>query len=107
MMSDLQLIVIGFMSTSTLEFSCPNIIGVVISAAFLDGSQLSRQILICFPSPTLHIAPLDMTSRPFKILFQAYDAEDESFASKIVPLGKNLDLKTIKEGVINMKESPS
>ena len=51
-------------------------------------SQLSDQILICLPSPTLHNAPLAIT-------FHAYEAERESFAFKIDPLGKNLALKTL------------
>ena len=57
---------------------------------------MSPQILICFPSPTLHSAPFKIRSHPLRILFHAYKAEAKSFASQIVPWEKNLALNTLK-----------
>lgn len=90
-----HLLVDWLIKIATEEFSCPYNTGEVILALFLDGNQLSPHILICFPSPTRQSAPLEITSLPLGILLHAYEAEDESFASRIEPLGKNLALKTL------------
>ena len=57
------------------------------------GIQLSLYTPIDFSSPTLHLAPIIITLPAFKILFQVKEPE-VCFASKIVPVGKYLDLNT-------------
>ena len=59
-----------------------------------QGSHLSSQMLIDFPSPILQLAPHWITSLPRRMLFQAYDAELGLDASMTKLFGKNFALKT-------------
>ena len=59
------------------------------------GSHGPSQILMDFPLPTLHLAPLTKTSLPLRILRQAYEPLGESGASINEQFGKNLLLKTL------------
>ena len=66
----------------------------MILGVCLVGNQFSPQTLTDRPDPILHAAPFLITSLPFKILFQAYEAFVGFFAYMIVEFGKNFALKT-------------
>lgn len=78
--------------------------GDTILGECFTGSHLSPQIATVLPSPIHHIAPLQMTSLPLRMLCHAYEAELGFATSIIVQLGKNFDLKTLqKSNVLSCK----
>ena len=56
---------------STVAFSIDSIIGEETNGGCFMGSQWCCHILIFFPLLTLNLAPIWITSLPFKIIFQA------------------------------------
>ena len=89
-----QLLDSGFMRSKTFKSSKPSTYGDRIRGWSRGGNQASSHTLMDFPQPTLHLAPFNNTSRPFRILCQAYEAETKPVASIIEQSGKNLDLNT-------------
>ena len=64
---------------------------------FSCGSQWSWKILIEQPSPILHFMPFLIVLSPLRMVFHAKEPLF-SLASKIVPCGKNFDLKNYQIG---------
>ena len=86
--------VLGLINSKTLIFSSPYAACEDIKGRNSEGSHGSLYTLILSPFPTLHLKPSINSSLPLSKLFQAYDPIYDCGASKIVPLGKNLGLKT-------------
>ena len=63
--------VIGLISELTLASYISTVRGPCILGSLREGSQLSPHTFIDSPFPTLHLAPLRMTSLPCSMLFHA------------------------------------
>ena len=65
-----------------------------IDGVLTEGNHFPPHSLIVSSFPTLHFAPLIITSLPFKMLFQVYKPPHPSLASRFKQFGKSLDLNT-------------
>ena len=90
-----QVLVSRFIKQSIVAPSMESRIGEDIFLGVFLGSHLCCQILTDLPSPTRRQTPSRITSRPWRILLQAYEPTVVSFAFKIEQCGKNFSLKTL------------
>ena len=93
--SEFHSFVPGLIKFNTLIFSRPDGACEDTKGRNSEGSHRSLHTLILTPSPTLYLKPSINISVPFNKLLQAYDPVCDCGTSKIVPLGKNLGLKTL------------
>ena len=90
-----QVLVSKIFKESIVAFAIESRIGELIFSGCLIGSHLCCQILIDLPSPTHQQAPSRITSRPLRMLFQAYEPTLDSFQDRA--MREKLGLKDFME----------
>ena len=90
-----QVLVSEIIKESTVASAIESRIGELIFGGCLIGSHLCCQILIDLPSPTHQQAPSRITSRPLRMLFQAYEPTIDSFQDRA--MREKLGLKDFTE----------
>ena len=93
--SRFQVLVSKIFKESTVAFAIESRIGELIFSGCLIGSHLCCQILIDLLSPTRQQAPSRITSRPLRMLFQAYEPTLDSFQDRA--MREKLGLKDFME----------